>query len=379
MKKLLFLVLVITIVSSCSLKDNNQPLTGSKWGELRNGSAEYVVSSEVLYWTPESRRDGATLFYDFDAVDGNKSFTIFSNKPSNGRWYNKVNLKPWSRYRFTGYIKTDNLIPEQGRGAAIRIDGMDVETVHFEGDNGWTLVEYEFETGNNDAAIVSCVLSLGMRATGRAWFDNMKFELLSENSFKTSLSIDIEDRGEPISEYIYGQFIEHLGKCIYGGIWAEMIRDRKFYYEPGDKRSEWEIHGNSNLVKADNADSFVGDITPLLIIRPGDEVSLVQDELGLNKGMEYTGRIILKTDPGIEEVSVILSAGGFEEEVIIDSFKQGYSEYPLHFSSEVFTHNASIEISGKGEGKLYLGMLSLMPIDNIDGFRKDVLSLLKEL
>ena len=44
------------------------------------------------------------------------------------------------------------------------------------------------------------------------------------------VNIDILKRGAPIEKYIYGQFIEHLGKCIYGGIWAEMIEDRKFYY-----------------------------------------------------------------------------------------------------------------------------------------------------
>jgi len=45
-----------------------------------------------------------------------------------------------------------------------------------------------------------------------------------------SIKIDTSKTGEPIEKYIYGQFIEHLGKCIYGGIWAEMLEDRKFYY-----------------------------------------------------------------------------------------------------------------------------------------------------
>jgi alpha-L-arabinofuranosidase len=44
----------------------------------------------------------------------------------------------------------------------------------------------------------------------------------------TTLRIDIEKRGEPIEPFIYGQFIEHMGRCIYGGIWAEMLEDRKF-------------------------------------------------------------------------------------------------------------------------------------------------------
>src|SRR5579864_5634735 len=44
------------------------------------------------------------------------------------------------------------------------------------------------------------------------------------------VTIDASQTREPISPYIYGQFIEHLGRCIYGGIWAEMLDDRKFYF-----------------------------------------------------------------------------------------------------------------------------------------------------
>ena len=42
--------------------------------------------------------------------------------------------------------------------------------------------------------------------------------------------IEAASAGEPMSENIYSQFIEHLGRCIYGGIWAEMLEDRKFYF-----------------------------------------------------------------------------------------------------------------------------------------------------
>ena len=35
---------------------------------------------------------------------------------------------------------------------------------------------------------------------------------------------------DSINPFIYGQFIEHMGRCIYGGIWAEMLEDRKFHF-----------------------------------------------------------------------------------------------------------------------------------------------------
>ena len=47
---------------------------------------------------------------------------------------------------------------------------------------------------------------------------------------KLAVTIDAGKTGEPISKFVYGQFIEHLGRCIYGGIWAEMLEDRKFYF-----------------------------------------------------------------------------------------------------------------------------------------------------
>ncbi len=378
MKKLIFLILGALYIASCG-SDESQPLTGSQWDELRNGSAEDVVSSEVLFWTPESRRGGAVIFYDFDAKEGNKSLTIYSDNPSYGRWFNKVNLKPWSKYRFTGWVKTDNLVPGGKKGAGIRIDGMPVETTGFNGTHDWTQVEYVFETGDNDAAIVSCVFGLDGRATGRAWFDDMKFELISEEKFTTSVTINTDDTGAPISKYIYGQFIEHLGRCIYGGIWAEMINDRKFYYKPGTEESAWRIQGNRDLLKSDTINSYVGEITPVFSIMPDDDVSLVQGELGLKEGMGYTGRIVLKADRGIEKVTVNLSSGDYVESVTIDSLESGYKDYPLNFTSDVFTHNASIEISAEGTGNLYIGTISLMPADNIDGFRKDVMALLKEL
>ena len=45
-----------------------------------------------------------------------------------------------------------------------------------------------------------------------------------------AVELDAAKTGAPISPFIYGQFVEHLGRCIYGGVWAEMLEDRKFYF-----------------------------------------------------------------------------------------------------------------------------------------------------
>ena len=63
----------------------------------------------------------------------------------------------------------------------------------------------------------------------------MSIHVIAANMIK----VDAEKIKAPISKYIYGQFIEHLGNCIYGGIWAEMLQDRKFYYPVTDEYNPW--------------------------------------------------------------------------------------------------------------------------------------------
>ena len=45
-----------------------------------------------------------------------------------------------------------------------------------------------------------------------------------------NVNVDASKTGAPISKYIYGQFLEHIGGIVNNGIWAEMLDDRKFYY-----------------------------------------------------------------------------------------------------------------------------------------------------
>ncbi len=128
---------------------------------------------------------------------------------------------------------------------------------------------------------------------------------------KISVAIDTDKTGEPISKYIYGQFIEHLGRCIYGGIWAEMLEDRKFYYPVTDDYkpysttgkqgggyfpvltgSPWRVIGPAGSVKMVTEGSYVGEHTPKIQLA-GDQTArgIVQPRLALIKGKEYIGRI----------------------------------------------------------------------------------------
>ncbi len=75
------------------------------------------------------------------------------------------------------------------------------------------------------------------KAKGKVWFDDLSFECLGTEVIETSIKVDPAEQKAEMSPYIYGQFIEHMGHCMAGGIWAEMLMDRKFWYAPGQKGS----------------------------------------------------------------------------------------------------------------------------------------------
>jgi alpha-N-arabinofuranosidase len=231
---------------------------------------------------------------------------------------------------------------------------------------------------------------------------------LSTQAQTSTVNIDLAKPGEPISRYIYGQFVEHLGRCIYGGIWAEMLEDRKFYYpvtgeapawtmyKPGPRswdgeghpyelltRSPWMIVGDKQSVSMVTEGSYVGEHTPRIAL-PGDGTAggLVQERLGLVTGKEYAGRIVLAGDAQAAPIKVSLVWGGGatdRDTVVIDKIGASYAKFPLRFVARGCTDNGRLEIVSRGKGHFQIGTVSLMPADNILGWRADTVALLKEL
>ena len=374
MKIVNYLLLIVILLYSCNSNESC-----NKTGQVPNPSVEEHTLAAVSDWTGEVYPGDATAFYDYESHEGKRSLTIFSAKPAGGRWVTKVQLKPWSKYHFSGWIKTENVSVADNKGAGFRFDAFDIDYPGLTGTNEWTKVEFDFETGNDDSSVLSCLLGLNGPASGRAWFDDMSLQLISSEKISPSVKIDVSQVKEPMSQYIYGQFIEHLGRCIYGGIWAEMVNDRKFWYNPGENRSPWQIHGRKELFSVDGRDPFVGDKTPVLATDDKGSAVLFQDGLGLRPDLDYTGRIILKASAGVNAVNVSLRWGKEVQTVTINDLKKEYTSFPLHYHSGELTHNASIEIEPSGNGKVWVGTISLMPADNIEGFRSDVIALLKEL
>lgn len=200
-----------------------------------------------------------------------------------------------------------------------------------------------------------------------------------------TIVINASKKGEDISPYIYGQFIEHLGRCIYGGIWAEVLEDRKFYDLPGTEGSPWKILCQEGQLEMDTENPFVGNHSPKLILdksKFSSAMILSQGDIQFKPKTKYSGYVWLKCSEGIDYVSIGISSTDklktCEPTPKTIPIKTG--EYFKHeFLFENVCDEGTFHISAQGTGTIHIGCVSLMPDDNVKGMRADTLALLKEL
>ena len=377
------------------------PAFGQGENLLRNNSFERVQNNVPRGWTTQTWGGQAEFTVD-DAGRTGKAVKISSADGADASWSQTVNVPPFARLRLSGWVKTENLNTTTGRGIQLSIHELEARTSALKtGSNDWTKLECEFEVSGQDSIQVLCLFGGWGLAAGSAWFDDLSLEVLEEikpgsQTLTAQISIDSQSKNEPISKYIYGQFIEHLGQCIYGGMWAEMLEDRKFYFPvPAEDRiwrttgagarvlaaSPWKVIGPKENIQMSTDEPLSGEHSPKITLS-GQPGGIYQEELALLKGKEYTGRVVLRGDAsaGPIQVSLVWGEGDTNRQTVsIRRPDHKFKTYDLKFKAGTDTENAKLEIIGTGKGSFTVGTASLMPADNVKGFRKDTLELLKKL
>ncbi len=366
MKKNTFklLALFLCFVVGCSEEDNKLLISPQKKGDVKESGWQFEE------WSPtELYSDTASVNYD------TRVLTLHSDTLTAERWFKKIEIKPYAKYRISGYIKTVDVEGENNNaGAGFRIGKFKFsgDTI-FRGTTDWTKIMMEFSSEMDDSFMLELLLGKKGKAKGKVYFDKLELEEISAKELNPSVAINLENKLEPMSPYIYGQFIEHMGKSIYGGMWAEMLEDRKFYYIPGTSKSPWRATLDTNLVKIDSSYSYAQGKLPVVEVK--DNLSLKQETLAIETGKKYIGRLVFRSK-GLKTVAISLH--GNKETFKIRSNNE-FQNIPFEFSSESNTGNAGLALNFEGTGELTLAAVSLMPEDNIKGFRPDVIELMKQL
>jgi alpha-L-arabinofuranosidase len=369
------------------------PATGPNL--LPNASFEEADGDQPLGWRRERwGGEGAQIHARTSRTD-QRSLELTSHKGADMGWWTQVAVEPFARYRLAGWIKTKGVVAGTGRGAFLNVHTLPAVTQVITGTADWTRVEVEFEVEDLDSVRVNCVLGGWGVSTGRAWFDDVELVLVSRRVMPAPrITVEAGQERAPMSPHIYGQFIEHLGRCIYGGIWAEMLEDRKFYYPinpeyapytslkesafPVVGASPWEISGPAECVRMSTNQPFVGRHTPEI----RSTAAIRQHDLGVTEGKRYAGYAWVKAAEGQSarlEVSLVWGADSAQRQTVSLSARgKTYRKLPFHFTAGATTDGATLELRVR-EGAVLLGTISLMPADHVEGMRADTLALLREL
>jgi alpha-N-arabinofuranosidase len=301
---------------------------------------------------------------------------VSSANGADAAWHFRVPVKPYSKYVLSGWIKTQNVVPTTGLGALLNLHSREEKSEAVSGTSDWRQVRLEFDSGADESVQVNCLLGYYGLAKGIALFDDVKLELVSTRTPQPQVTIDASKTGEPVSKYVYGQFIEHLGRCIYGGIWSEMLEDRKLFYPVGAKESPWQTSGGVEVSQS-NEKRFA-DRDSIKVEGSG---GIIQGHLGLIAGREYVGYVWLASASS-ETIEVSLRWDypvQAEQTIRIEKPSKDFKKYSFRLKSGKTTDLGFLSIVRKPSSTYFIGPVSLMPADNVRGMRADTIKLLKEL
>ena len=207
-----------------------------------------------------------------------------------------------------------------------------------------------------------------------------------------AVRIDAARQSAAVSPLVFGGFMEPATTRV----WAEMLADRKFFNrvtsQPDPKavtggfgrrgpQRRWLPIGPDGFVEMDAARAFVGEWSPLVKLEAATPHGLGQSGLALQKGRAYVGRVALAGSAGAKvSVSLVWGPGPADRQTIAaPPLADRYAKVPLRFTAGADTADGRLEIAGTGSGAFRVGVASLMPADNVSGFRASTIRWLKEL
>lgn len=203
------------------------------------------------------------------------------------------------------------------------------------------------------------------------------------------VAIDASKTSAPVTPLIFGGYMEPATTRV----WAEMLNDRKFAHPitnaaPPPVNSffrrfvgqPWKPVGPEESVKMDTVQPFVGAHSPRIELAGSDPRGIQQSGLRVGRGRDYVGRVYLKGSRGVKvQIRLVWGPGADDSQIIpVPSLSDSYRKFPLKFTPAVETEDARLEIVGTGSGAFYVGAVSLMPADNIQGFHAGMIKLYKE-
>jgi len=190
---------------------------------LPNPSFEESHADGVRGWRPRAWQGEEDGRWDVASPGrtGKQCLSIHSERGTDAAWSTTVRVRPNCFYRLSGWIMTENV---QGAvGALLNIQNMQhVRTTRVRGTSDWTRVSTVFRSGEDTELEINCLFGGWGKSTGRAFYDDVVLERIADLSERTEaiVTIDTDAPSIPYSPMLFGGFIEHFHRQVYGGLFA---------------------------------------------------------------------------------------------------------------------------------------------------------------
>ncbi len=191
-----------------------------------------------------------------------------------------------------------------------------------------------------------------------------------------------------VDPHIFGHFTEHMGRCIYGGLWAEMLVSRKFN---GHDLAEFGVvspwvsvgRGPEAFFNHDNTTFYAGNQSQKIAVRwaTGAAHGVAQGPLALRRGGRYRLRLVARQAGIAGPLRLALEdAHGRPYAAAECRLEEGdWQAHEAVLMAPLADPAARLAITFEGTGTLWLGAASLMPEETCAGWRADVVEAARRL
>ncbi len=331
------------------------------------------------------------------AHEGKHSLHVSSDKPSDTALAQELALRPGRCYRLSGWVRTRRLDPrgsqvfgtfqvQQPGGRGVIASG-----TNHGADTDWTEVPVYFTAPPGGRVRVSVFFVGFGRGTGTAWFDDLHLEEADLSRAPLKVTRDFLCPGR-IGRGQYGQFIEYLCNLV-PGMWAEKLYDGSFegpgayrvaYLAQTDfKEKPWYPCGATNRAEysRDPSEPVSGRVAQKVAVADGAPctVGIAQDGIAVERGKPCVFNCFLRQQGLAGPVRVRLQRQG--EELFSCEFRPGdrWQKFSARVVPSATSAAATLRVTFRGPGTLWLDNASLMPEDAVGGWRRDVVEAVRAL
>jgi alpha-L-arabinofuranosidase len=189
-----------------------------------------------------------------------------------------------------------------------------------------------------------------------------------------TVTVEVDKPGHAISPTLFGIFFEDINLSADGGLYSELVRNRSF--EDADTPQDWKFSAADGKSTASISTADVQARPPVPPLNPFNRRALCVKAVGpftlenegywgmnVVQGKVYSLRLAARAQgfDGSLKVQLVSSNGSELASGELAGFGSGWKYHSANLTASASDAKAYLQISGEGNGTLYLDMVSLIP------------------